>query len=193
MHKGRTDGGFTLIELMFVVVVIGVLAAVAVVTYSKSTRKAKSSEVAGMFAEFKTREEMYASERGRYLGACSAAMPAVGVPDMGCVEGSYWPSPLNTASKMDVTAPPARWSALRVQPGKGALYCQYAVIAGPGGQNGNMGAIGAELFADQGGTPAKNWYYMMAQCDFDNDMSANAVFWQRGDLNVIGNNGNTTR
>lgn len=193
MRRTGASNGFTLIEMMFVVVVIGVLAAVAVVTYSKVTRRAKSSEVAAMFAEFKNREEMWASEKGRYLGACAAAMPAAGVPDMGCVEGAYWPTPLNTKAQMNVTAPPVRWQQLRVQPGKGALYCQYNVIAGPGGQNGNMGPVGTSLWTEVAGIPPKNWFYMMAQCDWDNDLSANAVYWQRGDLNVIGNNGNTTR
>jgi hypothetical protein len=34
---------------------------------------------------------------------------------------------------------------------------------------------------------------MMARCDWDNDMSENAEYWQRGDLTLLGNNGNTAR
>jgi prepilin-type N-terminal cleavage/methylation domain-containing protein len=193
--RSRTilDHGFTIIELMMVVVIIGILAAVAVYAYSKTTRKAKSSEVPAMFAEFKTKEESFAAERGRYLGACPAAMP-LSYPETGCVEGDYWPTPLTTITQMDVTLPPPRWSALRIAPGKGALYCQYAVVAGPGGDNSNMGPIGQMLFGEYpGSTPPKNWFYMQAQCDFDNDMAANAEYWQRGDLTTIGDNGNTAR
>ena len=184
--------GFTIIELMFVVAIVGILTTVALVSYSKSTRKAKSSEVRVLFAEFQTREEAYATENGRYLGVCNVAMP-VAPPDVGCVEGNYWPSPLDTQHKMNVTAPPARWSALRISPGKADLYCQYAVIAGPGNFNGNMGPIGAEIYADVGGMPRKNWFYMMAQCDWDNDSSVNAMYWQRGDLSLVGSNGNEAR
>jgi hypothetical protein len=34
---------------------------------------------------------------------------------------------------------------------------------------------------------------MMAQCDWDNDMSVNALYWQRGDLSLMGSNGNEAR
>jgi prepilin-type N-terminal cleavage/methylation domain-containing protein len=182
MRRNRT-AGFTLIELMVAVVVIAILAAVAVIGYTKVVRKAHNGEIAEMFGELKSREEAYKAEFGSYLPACATAPAAFAASD--CDEGDYWPSPIKGRGDMtDASSPPPRWTTLRVQIPTAGLYCQYEVVAGPANDNTKIGATGQILFGVT--APVRAWYYLMAQCDWDGDSSVNATFWERDDLNVLG-------
>ena len=58
------QAGFTLIELMIVVVIIGVLAALAIPSYLTYTNKAKFSEVVQAVAPYKVAVELCAQQTG---------------------------------------------------------------------------------------------------------------------------------
>jgi type IV pilus assembly protein PilA len=62
-------GGFTLIELMIVVAIIGILAAIAIPNFLRFQLKAKSSEGKTNLAAIRTAEESYYSEFGLYVSA----------------------------------------------------------------------------------------------------------------------------
>ena len=88
---GKSKKGFTLIELMIVVAIIGILAAIAIPNFVRFQLKAKTSEGKVNLAAIRTAEEAYFSEFGSYVAA--AASPAangatakVDFVDIGTVE-----------------------------------------------------------------------------------------------------------
>lgn len=177
----RRDGGFTLVELMFAVAILGILATIAVVAYTRNVRSARAGEVPEMFGLIKMQENVYRTEVGYYLPLCK--VPS-GAPYQDCAEGDYWPDPLpGKGGVMDATTMPARWVALKVKIPRSGLYCQYGVVGGKASDDTNIGAIGSEMFT---GAPPRNWFYMIAQCDWDGDSSTKAQYWQRDDQTELG-------
>jgi type IV pilus assembly protein PilA len=70
MKKLHTrKGGFTLIELMIVVAIIGILAAIAIPNFLRFQLKAKSAEGKTNLAAIRTAEESYFAEYGNYVSA----------------------------------------------------------------------------------------------------------------------------
>jgi type IV pilus assembly protein PilA len=67
--KHNVQKGFTLIELMIVVAIIGILAALAIPAYQDYTIKSRVSEGASLSGSFKTAMEVYWSENGTLADA----------------------------------------------------------------------------------------------------------------------------
>lgn len=72
----RTKAGFTMIELMVVVIIVGVLAAIAVPIYGKYVKNARVSEATGRLADLLTASKAYAQENESDGNVTTANWPA---------------------------------------------------------------------------------------------------------------------
>ena len=70
--------GFTLIELMIAVAIVGILAAIAIPSYFEYIEKGKRAEAQGALVTFANAMEQWRLQNGSYCGAAVA----------GCVKGS---------------------------------------------------------------------------------------------------------
>ncbi|MCE9574256.1 MAG: prepilin-type N-terminal cleavage/methylation domain-containing protein [Deltaproteobacteria bacterium] len=155
-----TEAGFTLIEMMIVVVMIGVLAAIALPLFTSEANESKAAtEVQSMFSKLRIAQEQYKLENGVFLST-------------GADENDTFPA-TPTKTPQSLATPPATWDALKFVPPQPEVRCGYVAIAGPPG-GGTVGAKGVGFgFA----APQAAWYYLLAHCDIDGDGAEDAFYF----------------
>ena len=73
MSSRRTpQGGFTLIELMVVIVVIGILAGIGFPAYQDYVKRGKITEAISSLSDMSVKMEQYFQDNRTYAGACAA-------------------------------------------------------------------------------------------------------------------------
>lgn len=75
MANQRNAGGFTLIELMITVVIVGILAAIALPSYSEYVERGRRKDAIATAMEAQQFAERYFTENRTYVGV-NAALPA---------------------------------------------------------------------------------------------------------------------
>ena len=159
-HSGSRSRslGFTLIELMMVVAILGILAVVAIPKYISYVYKAKTSEAVGFLSEIKAHQESYRADFGQYCNVSTDFTSA-----------NWYPS--NNPSNVPQTWDPAsamglRWAQLGAQPPGNRVLFSYVTVAGFPGTTptGTLGYTGADF-----------WFVSKAFGDLDND-NVNVTF-----------------
>lgn len=103
--------GFTLIELMIVVAIIGILAAIAYPSYQSHVEKTRRADAQAALTAFSARMERYYTDNGNtYLGAATGgadtgAPPATLFPSEAPLEGGvkYYDLTINAATRNSYT------------------------------------------------------------------------------------------
>jgi len=100
----QNQKGFTLIELMIVIAIIGILAAIAIPAYSTYTKKAKFTEVVSATAPVKLAIDLCFQKEGSIAtGTCDSDL-LVGADLTGAAAGSYVDSVVIKAATAEITA-----------------------------------------------------------------------------------------
>jgi prepilin-type N-terminal cleavage/methylation domain-containing protein len=171
--------GFTLVELMIVVVVLGILAALAMVGYRRYVAKARSSEAVAMLAEMSSKEQLYFLEFAQYLplvNSGSITPPAASGANVSETAAQFYPSDPSVAAFDSVRTAtvlgtlPLSWTYAAIRPKDRVLYCTYFAGAGAAGSLPPVaGAVGAGLLGSTAiGQP---WYYVLGACNLNKTSS----------------------
>lgn len=169
----NAQAGVTIIELMIAVAIVGILAGLAVYMFGKSADKARASEVRVMMTEFKTRQEAFYVENSNYLST-------------GANDSDLWPAVIGGSNKSPVDmanadARAAAWRQLRMKPPESSLYCSYVSMAGDAGAGAGGRAANPATFNFNNPVPNQDWFYTLAECDWDGDPGTNSLYMTRFD------------
>ncbi len=155
LNLKNNSKGFTLVELMIVVAIIAILAAIAIPQYKKFQLKSKQSEVYANFDALKACEESFVAEHDSYVGVGQQEPNGVtlgpgkhswtdGADNNGFADGDG----LND------------FAELGFEP-SGPVYAQYFITVGETNSNGNSQVSGGD-YQD---------YVLEAATDLDGDGS----------------------
>jgi type IV pilus assembly protein PilA len=122
LQRIRNRKGFTLVELMIVVAIIGILAAIAIPNFLQFRLKAKTSEAKSNLGAIRSTEVAYFAEWNFYIGNEAAN------PGTGTLDGAKRPWDTNTTFSIIGFAP------------EGQVYYDYALL--PAGTTFNLQSAG---------------------------------------------------
>ena len=160
--RKRHQLGFTLVELMVIVVIVGILALLGTYSVRKYVTSSKTSEATEMISVIKTAQENYKDETFTYLNV---------TPNI----DTYYPNNPNAGRvkfQWGAGDPPtlANWQTLGVHAAQPVLF-QYSCIAGAANSAIPLPGGGASdiTVGNWPATTGAPWYVVKAEADFEGD------------------------
>jgi len=162
MVRSAPRRGFTLIELMVVVAIIGILATLGVYAVRKYVRATKTSEATELVNSIRAAQEQYKDERFRYLNVSSvdsssgSFFPHAAKADLSKNEKHTW----YTGAANSIAG---RWAELGIAPSAPVQF-GYACQAGQGAGVPTQAALGIAVNLNYPAS-APDWYIARAMAD----------------------------
>jgi prepilin-type N-terminal cleavage/methylation domain-containing protein len=127
-RRKHVRSGFTLMELMTVVVIVGVLSAMAVPTFSNYIYKSRTAEATEFLGVIRLREEAYRAEFGLYCPTLAVANTPTDVASLD-TKANLVPDPSTTRNVAKPFVSTPEWLQLGARP-TGDVRFGYGVVAG---------------------------------------------------------------
>ena len=169
--------GFSLVELMMVVIIIGILAAIAGPTYSRNRYRSFAIEASEVLSKITSAQEGYRSEYNMYADTSNdPTLSGASNGSSGALGSNWYPAltDRDADGMKDFYGPsgaslPASWNQLGVRPRVRVRY-SYQTIAGRPGIVPAVGGANPTLgYSALPSAQQTSWYYAVAEGDLNRD------------------------